>query len=83
MKDETQTKYVTNRIIFSLHVFDIDHFRSYIPRRTTSNKQVLLSIRELSKTKISNHTLKTAFSSEYNILWLKVTMHNLLAMHLS
>jgi len=44
MEDESQTKHVANWIIFALHILDIDNFRSYIPRSSASDEQVLDSI---------------------------------------
>lgn len=61
MENESQTENITDWFIFSLHIFDINDFWSYVSWRSTSHKEVLLAICKLSQPKISNHTLPAIF----------------------
>lgn len=81
MEYKSKRKDVTNRLVLSLHIFDINHLRSNIARCTTSNKQILISICKLSQSEISNYTFLSIFCPEDEILWLKISMHNLFSMH--
>jgi len=48
MKDKTKTENIANGIVLSLHIFDVDDFRSYIPWGSTPNKEIFIGVCELS-----------------------------------
>lgn len=70
VEDEPQTEHITNGVVFSLHVLNVNDFRSHVPRGTTPHEQILLSIRKLSQTKVSYHALPTVLRTENQIFWL-------------
>jgi len=64
MHDETETEHVTDRIVFGFHIFDVDDFRSDVARSTTSNEKILVNLRKLSETEVSNDQIPTILRPE-------------------
>ena len=81
MKDETQTEHVANRVIFSLHIFDVDHLRSNVARCAASHEQIFFSIWKLGKTKVSNDQLTTPRIPENQVLGFEISVHSVFTVH--
>ncbi len=81
MEDESKTEYITNWLIFSFHVFDVYHLRSNVSWCSTTHEQIFRFVRELREAEVSNNTLEGPLSSEQNVLWFEISMHDLFAMH--
>lgn len=76
MKNEPKTEDIANRVVFSLHIFNVDDFRSDISWRTAANKEIFLSLRKFCKSKVCNNALPVALSSEDKVFRLEITMHD-------
>ena len=82
MEDESQTEHITDWFVLCFHVFDVDNFRSDVSGSTTSNEKILISIREFSKTEVSNYQVATSLLPEDKILRFKISVHSFFAVHL-
>jgi len=77
MEDDSCRKNVTDGIAFGRHIFDIDNLRGHKARRATSYKQILLLFCVSSKTKIAYRQFSRILFFEQNILWLQISMNDL------
>lgn len=81
MEDETQAEHVTDGVIFSLHVLDIDDLRSHIARSSAPDKQVLISITKFSQPEVSNNEVTAAWCPENEVFRFEISVHSLFAVH--
>ena len=81
MEDQSQTENVTNRAILTLQILDVDNFRGNVPRRATTNEEILINICELSQSEIGDNTLPSTFLPENEVLGLEVAMHDVFRVH--
>jgi len=82
MENKAQTEHITNSLILSFHVFDINDLRCDITWSSATDKQIFLSIRELSQAEISNWAFEAVLWLENDVLGFEVSVHDLFAVHL-
>ena len=80
MEDDSNTEQVTDSSVFTFGVFEINNLRSHISWSSTSNKHEFF-LHFLSKTKISNNTVKISLLSQKNVLRFQISMHYVKGMH--
>ena len=68
-------------MIFALKILNVDNLRGNVSRRATADKQILIDIRELRKSEISDSTLPSPFLAEDEVLGFEVTMHDVFGVH--
>jgi len=81
MEYQAQAEHIANGIILSLHIFDVDYFRSHIARGTAPNEKILISVCELGQTEISYDAFSASRISEDQILRFEISVHYLFAVH--
>lgn len=81
MENQAQTKHVTNGIVFSFHVLNVDNFRGDIPWSTTSDKKIFFSIAKFSQSIIGNNAIEGILVSEKQVFGLEISVHDFLVAH--
>ncbi len=81
MENDSNTKKVTDWVIFCFEIFEVNDLRSNVSWGSTSDKKVLLFVTMSGETKISNYTIVVIFVSQDDVFRFKIPVHDPLFMH--
>lgn len=81
MENESQAEDIAYGIVFGLHILDVDHLRRHVARGSTSHKEILISLSELSQSEVSNHTFPRALGPENQVFRFEIAMHDAFGVH--
>ena len=76
MEDDSHGEYVTDTLTFCWQIFDIDDFGSHEARRAASHKEILFLVGVSCQAKIANGQVMAILFAEDDILWLEISVDN-------